>query len=69
MKKKAVNNLQAIYSVGDSTNHPFSRFISGTKGALVVNGIITSAFVNEPFSALDQNQLETIKNMISTVGG
>ena len=51
-----INEFQEIYSLGSPTDHPFSRFISGTKCGLAAKGIC-GMHVNQPFSGYGNSQL------------
>ena len=63
---KRVHQLQQVYQVADTQAHPFSRFISGTKGALAVKGICRP-FVNEPFTELNTEELERIRVIVEAL--
>lgn len=61
---KDISTLQEIYMVGSTIDNPFSRFIVGTKTALVCKGILTSSISNEPFESFDKRNTDKIQRIL-----
>jgi 2-dehydro-3-deoxy-D-pentonate aldolase len=59
---------EKVYALDDSSEHPFSRLIRGTKCALVALGVIKTMHVNLPFSNPTDEHVTRARDILTKIG-